>query len=102
MIKNDIIKIEVTTEYYPEDNTCCVILFKKGFFQQFWIDNPADPDQIVKYAKRIETSVNSMTDEFMNSIIMIRTGGEDYRLDIAYELCDYLARNQKLDTRLIF
>ncbi len=101
MIKNDIIKIEVATDYYPEDDTCCIVLVKKGFFQQFWIDNPANPEKIIEDAKKIESSVNNMTDEFIDSVTMIRTGGDE-RLDIAYELCDYLARNQKLLNSLMF
>ncbi len=95
--------IKITTDYYSKDNTLCITLIKdNGDFDLFWIDNPVNPILIKMYAKRIETSVNSMTDEFIDSITMIRTGGEDYRLDIAYELCDFLARNQKLLESLIY
>ena len=93
--------INITTDYYPVDNTLCITLIKDDSVDLFWIDNPADPEQIKTYVEKIESSINNMTDKFINTVSMIRTGGGDERLDIAYELCDYLARNQKLDERLL-
>lgn len=78
-------RISITTDYYPEDSTFCIVLNKEdGDFDLFWIDNPANPERLKMNAKKIESAVNSMTAEF------------DEKLDVAYELCDYLSRNQKV------
>ena len=94
-------RFNITVDHYSEDNTICICLMDNNNFDLFWIDNSANPQQIIEDAKRIEISVNIMTDEFIDNVSMIRSGGNE-RLDIAYELCDYLARNQKLLDSLIF